>query len=617
MEDFFDPTFLDKATKLAKLQKLVMNVTPDNITNTCEAIVRMEFLKEAEMTAQVVNSAILAVTYRPTSLQILTKLTKLLHQHDPTITDSIIERCFQPISESFSEMFSKAIEFRYLRRCMDTGLIQAADVIGALKEFRRKYPTSICFYLAAFCWFAPEMDYDLYQWVWNIMNEQLIRKKCPQFFSEFFTSLPKLRVNDWEKLKERINLQYPRDTVPEAILADDMERLTELVAKEWKFDMNQKVLPTIYQPGLMVRDGAPLLHFAAYFGSVRCFRYLLMNGANVAIRDDQGRGVACYAVAGGNNEIVRLCQTFDCSFDGAVQTAAMFHRHKLFEWLCGTMDISPMQVDKNLGSALHQAAASFNVGAMLMMFDNGVDPNVCDSNNKTPLHYAVTTGRNDSAWLLMHHAKINPNQRDSNHTTPLQLAALQARPPLIKTLVDNPQTKVNKTLNNETALHILSEGEDTVESVKALLKSDGLDMNSSDKNGMKPLHRAAMVGRCATVALLVNRKGTHVNAVDKNGMTPLHIAVLRGHVGVVEELLKSPGIDVNATDNKDYTALHYALGSEFMDPRTPVRCRMMRLLLTHPKINLTARGVDGNTPIDVAEKNNLIEAVNMIIGQRS
>lgn len=617
MESFFDADYLQSASKVAKLQKIMMNTSAGNLTHTFEAIVHMEFMKGDAMIDQVVNTAILTVTYRPKSLRIITKLTKLLHRYEPTIADAILRRCFSPITESFSEMFNKSIEFSYLRRCMDIGVIPESSLLSALKEFRQKYPANVCFYLAVFCWFAPEMDSQLYQWVWNVMNEQLIRKKCPQFFSEFFTSLPQLRVNNWEKLRERVKLQYPKDSIPVAIIADDMERLAELMGKETKFDINQKVLPTIYQPGIMVRDGAPLLHFAAYFGSLRCFRYLILNEANAAIRDDQGRGVACYAVAGGNTEIVRLCEELQCSFDGTLQTAALYHRQDLCDWLCYAREISPLQVHNTLGTALHQAAASFNVGSMLTMFENEVDPNVCDLNKKTPLHYAVTMGRNDSVSFLMHHAKINPNQKDNNQTTPLQLAALQARASLIRTLVENPQTKVNKTTQNqETALHILSEGEETTESVSALLSATAIDTNLSDKNGMKPLHRAAMIGQVNTVKLLVHKEGTHVNAVDNDGMTPLLVAVIRGHVDVVEELLRSPDIDVNACDNRKYTALHYALGKEFMDPRTPVRYRMIKLLLSRPQINLTAKALDGNTPIDLAEKNNLIAAVNAFLGQR-
>ena len=66
------------------------------------------------------------------------------------------------------------------------------------------------------------------------------------------------------------------------------------------------------------------IKYAALKGSVKCFKYLLINNAKID-KDD----IALFAVSGGNNEIIRLCEQKKCSFDGTVKLSIKNHYHSI------------------------------------------------------------------------------------------------------------------------------------------------------------------------------------------------------------------------------------------------------------------------------------------------
>ena len=84
----------------------------------------------------------------------------------------------------------------------------------------------------------------------------------------------------------------------------------------------------------------------------------------------------------------------------------------------------------------------------------------------------------------------------------------------------------------------------------------GADLRAADRNGLTPLHMAAMEGRTDIVEFLVTA-AVPVDARTRFGDTPLFDAALRGHVATVAALIGA-GADVNAGDRRGDTPLHVA-----------------------------------------------------------
>ena len=95
------------------------------------------------------------------------------------------------------------------------------------------------------------------------------------------------------------------------------------------------------------------------------------------------------------------------------------------------------------------------------------------------------------------------------------------------------------------------------EKKRAHLIKQKANVNSADKNGNTPLHKAVENFNLKTAQLLIER-GANVNAVDKNGSTPLHKA-FEWSSGEIAKLLIEKGADINAVDKKGNTPLHTVL----------------------------------------------------------
>lgn len=71
------------------------------------------------------------------------------------------------------------------------------------------------------------------------------------------------------------------------------------------------------------------------------------------------------------------------------------------------------------------------------------------------------------------------------------------------------------------------------------------------------IHKAAEKGDVAKVEKILKANPCLLDSLDKDGYTPLHKAVLKNKIKVVE-LLLAKGADVSIKDKKGKTALDYA-----------------------------------------------------------
>ena len=93
------------------------------------------------------------------------------------------------------------------------------------------------------------------------------------------------------------------------------------------------------------------------------------------------------------------------------------------------------------------------------------------------------------------------------------------------------------------------------ETVLALVKELGADVNAKDWMGKTPLHYASSHGRTEIARVLVKELGVDVNAIDDDGKTPLYDAAYKGHTDTARALVKELGADVNAKDSNGRTPL--------------------------------------------------------------
>ena len=142
----------------------------------------------------------------------------------------------------------------------------------------------------------------------------------------FFESIEELKKDDWKLHKKLVHEGANPLEIAQVIRNDEVEKLQETSSKA-NFDFNQSIPPSLYECFSFVNKGkVSLIDYAAFFGSIKCFRFLFMNGS---IIDNTMR----YAIAGGNVEIIHICEQNHTSFYRAYETAIEFHRNDIFRYL--------------------------------------------------------------------------------------------------------------------------------------------------------------------------------------------------------------------------------------------------------------------------------------------
>ncbi len=175
-----------------------------------------------------------------------------------------------------------------------------------------------------------------------------------------------------------------------------------------------------------------------------------------------------------------------------------------------------------------------NQNAIQVFLSCGVDLEVCDERNWTPLMVAAFNGNLGLAQLLVK-CGSRVTTRDKSGYAPLHWAAYNGHVDLVKLLIEKGAEPDRPSQFGWTALmqaatrgHLLA---------CAYLIFRGADVNLATTDGWTSLHKAANNGHTEIVKLLLS-KGANRFAKYRDGSTPLDLAIKAGHLDIVEMLNK-------------------------------------------------------------------------------
>lgn len=179
---------------------------------------------------------------------------------------------------------------------------------------------------------------------------------------------------------------------------------------------------------------------------------------------------------------------FNYVFMGDVETVRLF--------LDGGMAIN--SVDAQGRSALHFAAGADDGKLLDLLLDRGVDVNLGDKNNTTPLCVAADDGIVDNVAMLLRAGADLGARCGVDRNTPLHVAASRGHGSVVKVFIQA-----------------------------------GASLEAGNRLANTPLH-AAIPGENTSVLQQLLQAGADVAAKNRAGETPLHIAVTRQLPGMVE-----------------------------------------------------------------------------------
>jgi ankyrin repeat protein len=255
-------------------------------------------------------------------------------------------------------------------------------------------------------------------------------------------------------------------------------------------------------------------------------------------------------------------------------------------YLLAQNDIN-IHIKNNSGSMLLHIACQFINYLPLDIFKvlietHGGDVNAQDDENDTPLHRAIDFfDANDGGDItvltyLMNQKNINVNIKGQYGYTLFQRAC----------------DMINKL---------------TIDVFKALIETQGCDVNVQDKDNDTPIHLALRNfnpdegGDINVLAYLINQKDVNVNIKGEHGRTLLHYACY--HIDdfpldIFKTLIETHGGDVNAQDDENDTPLHYAF--RHFDPNNVNNITVFAYLINQNNFNLNIKDEHGYTSLHLA-----------------
>lgn len=281
-------------------------------------------------------------------------------------------------------------------------------------------------------------------------------------------------------LFNKIELDPKYDLMINAIQHDDLEDLQSITSSP-EFNLNIRFgieNPESQDPLLNLSH--TFIQHACFFGSIRCFKYFMMNDADMTInattkrRSYDSYPTTAYAIAGGNTEIIRILEQNEIhpKIDD-IQYAISHHHADIYFWL-------------------------------LEMFQNQI--------------------AEDTLYKCIEHEFI-PGFLEFNQINDMQRAFDIACKVNLIELVDYILSQQEVYLSKGLSYACLS---NYVFLAKKLLKYDSLDINQSD--GGTPLLNACICGSYELVELILKYPGVDINVVDIRVCLLLMVTLCQLHV---------------------------------------------------------------------------------------
>lgn len=270
----------------------------------------------------------------------------------------------------------------------------------------------------------------------HILNPSLFKTMC-YLERETYSSemLDQINENDFETHKKFVKIGKNMNNIAMSIRNDNLDELQQsLFEKDFKFNFNEIIPNSVYERCSFVNLKVTYIEYAAFFGSVKCFKYLLLNGAILT------PNIAKFAVGGGNNEIIRICEQKKCDFKDTVQVAIKHHHWEILKWLISTEKIEFDKVNEYITSCIFFN----NYKSLMTLLKNGIDPS---------LVLIESIRLNDlmlTAFLISLGSKIDLIVNDKKGKGLLQMACLSNNSDIVKVVLNNTNIDINsRTLHND------------------------------------------------------------------------------------------------------------------------------------------------------------------------
>jgi len=272
--------------------------------------------------------------------------------------------------------------------------------------------------------------------------------------------------------------------------------------------------------------GMPVLSLAAARGRIGFVKSLLERGADVDLRDTEGRIAMDYAQQHQEKEVEKLLlrAALGQTFLSSVRSGDL---EKVKASLVGNVD--PNTRDTNGVSALMHASYGGHTRIAKLLIDSGAVVDATGPHGATALGLAKNA---EVAQVLLDNG-ASLNLKTTNSFNPLVSAVAAGNAETVKLLLDRGAAPDLVVADGATALNQAAARDRAA--IVSMLLAKGASIDLTNQHGRTALAIAAREGSTNSVRLLLER-GANRAIRDEQGMTAADYARRKPHSGIVEML---------------------------------------------------------------------------------
>lgn len=556
---FFSPEVLQEARLVAELENKLMQLSESNYDEVFTFIKESIFIENETRIKQLANHIIFGLSKRYMIIPLYSRLTCDLYDLRLEVLSNDSSNIHQALSFLHTVFFpiiipsnvdSRTLYFLYF--CVVGSLFSAIDIINILHDSLEKEPGHISELLTLFCFFAPEveeLDPTLFELFIQTIKMEAQNVYCQPYVRQFCNEMDDLCSDNWALLKSRRETMTSGDIIIDSLFTDSLDDFQNVVSHSPHFDLNQNINESIFSPPHMFSK--TLIQFAARCGSAKCFKFLLLNKADLHEAVDS-------AIIGGNNEIVRLLKQYGCNFKGSLGAAAKAHRNAIFHWLEVTdYPVCQNNIDNDI-EAVFGAVEACNMPLLLELLERGIDINLKSHTNESILSASIALPM-DAFSLLIHHKAFQQvnMMNQSGEYSPLSIAVDRRVSDVVEYYYDNFNFQ-------ETVIQNTS-------------KATSVDSTATITRQQQQKRQQHLVEDCTADGFAVVGEISHLSSVPKisdkdrnlvlirpfNLDNIIHQAAFQGDKQIMEMILKFPGINVNSVNRICFFLIFFYSGILF------------------------------------------------------
>jgi hypothetical protein len=321
---------------LISLQEFVLGITDDSVEESLTTMMSSEWIQSPLGVCQLARAIMATVNIRPLQIAALASFASQLFRkvgpRSPAVElkPHIFSHIFR-IFEYTKPFPNESAYFCFLYECYCHGLFEIEAIFRRLHKMDKQkfFRLSVCW---LFCYFAPEME-RTNPVLFNRLHSKLSKMSgnIPLPFLKFSEQFTKLKADSGTLFKSQRHYFGHSQTLISRIREDDADGLRQISCHP-NYSTETRIAATPFTP-FSDQHFPTLIQIAAFFGAVNCFKFLISQGAELRVTDHNDMTLPQFAVAGGNIEIIRLCEQCGLHFLGALHTVVRYQRNEIFDWL--------------------------------------------------------------------------------------------------------------------------------------------------------------------------------------------------------------------------------------------------------------------------------------------